>query len=189
MARTRNAAVALAFAAFLVAACLDQDRTVPEPATQDRPRPDGPSYTLRLQTSKGAYAITGRETTWDPEIGAITLGPEERTDGPLAQLILRLTGGYEAGTAFLTNATLSTTDRRVGTADELNAMLFGGRPIPAAPDGDSFSPWCTEKYMMLVAGVGSDYIEGSFCFGLPGLEPADVPPDVLVYGTYAAFSG
>lgn len=69
----------------------------------------------------------GTLTVWSPDIRTIVLGPEE-TGEPLAGLNLEIAqAAYYAGDSCLAEvkwATLSTTQVRVGTSEELDAKLY-----------------------------------------------------------------
>lgn len=148
----------------------------------DDPRPNRTWYHLRIGGAGTDITVSGTAATWLPDDGLLTLGPEEAGE-PVAMLILHFAQDPEHG-PYVRKATLSKTDKRVGTSDELNAMLFGA--IDAV--GGASVPGCTKGVHSIEGlGIGNDWISGSVCVTLDGLEPADVPPSVTVQAQFAAF--
>lgn len=130
----------LATATLLLAACSsDSSDSVMTPADSVMtpaaetcaPAPPGVSVGEYAFIIEGETEFRGKEAWWLADIGLITVGPEDKSgpadNGPVGQLFLFIDKPFvDDGQckARVLDATMSTTDVRVGTGEELNGKLY-----------------------------------------------------------------
>lgn len=122
-----------------------------------------------------SYGPAGTETVWSPDIGTVVLGPEDHV-GPQVQLILAIEGVRAEGTrADVTSATMSMTNMRVGTADQLKAKAF--TRLQAA-----------DCNILSDVEIGANYIRATFCIAMERIivNPGDRAEQRLLQGSFTA---
>lgn len=134
-------------------------------ACSDDPVPD--DLEIKGKKDKAVYElfVAGKEligdgvnSNWDPSLGIVWLGTDEKNlpTGTLTILIDSIAEDAENGTiAYINSATLSTVDQLVGTGAEINGKLYH------TLDGDELLGLTDLRFLWFDnVEIGENYIEG-----------------------------
>lgn len=126
-------------------------------------------FSIEREESEKNQTFSGVKAKWNHDIGTIVLGPEDEGE-PLALLMISID---MSGNVI--SATLSTTDVRVGTGDELNGKLYQLTDLLVG---------------MRIKGNTPTYIQvDGFEFSMDRqiMNQNDVPESIVVTGSFTAY--